>query len=255
MFRRRRFRRRLRRRRGRGGGYKRKFTRNHGSARPTLAELKYHDARGTTVAVQMLPNLAAGIRTITLNNVSEGAGGHQRIGRRIKMKSLQIRINPYLGSQAADTTVFCEHVRVMLVYDAQVNGTYPAAADMLAMMNPTGGTPDFDNMAWINLNNRERFLMLRQKSWTIQYKPDNLYTAATQASNTYSRGFNWYIKLRGLETTFNGNVTPGAATLLPAEISTGALYLMFICQAVKVDGSFATGLTNLYVYPRLRFYD
>lgn len=172
------------------------------------------------------------------------------------MKSIFIRIHPFMGGRAVASEFLFETVRVMVVYDAQANGALPAAADLLASMNPNGGAPIHDALAPINLNNRERFLILKDKSWNLAAKSGALYDASAQGSEiSHVRGMKMFIKLRGLDTTFNSSVDATTGTNTVANIATGALLFVWTCRAYNNMGAIATGITNLYITPRLRFYD
>ena len=107
-----------------------------------------------------------------LNGVATGTDYTARIGRKIRMKSLYMRIQISPVDQVTSDTF----VRLLIVYDMQSNGTAPAITDVLN----TGSTVDH-----FNLNNRDRFKILMDKCIPIGA---NVNTA-TQA---YSNGKNVY---------------------------------------------------------------
>ena len=144
-----------------------------------------------------------------LNGVATGTDYTARIGRKIMMKNLYLRIQIAPVDQVTSDT----HVRLLCVYDMQTNGVAPAMTDVLN----TASTVDH-----VNLNNRDRFKILFDKCVPIGA---NVNTA-TQA---YSNGKNvYYIKkylnlaTKGAtETQYNGvGATVGS-------IATGSIYFVF----------------------------
>lgn len=95
-----------------------------------------------------LPAVATGTGTLTLlNGVAQGTTATTRLGRRITMKSIYIRMQLQL---AATTTGNCP-LRLLVVYDKQTNATAPVATDILA-----------NDAVWglNNLGNSRRFVTL-----------------------------------------------------------------------------------------------
>ena len=82
-----------------------------------------------------------------LNLVATGTDYTDRIGRKILMKSVNL-----IGTIVPqDTTVSANLSRVMLVYDKQPTGALPVITDILNTSN---------SLSQINLNNRDRFVIL-----------------------------------------------------------------------------------------------
>jgi len=221
-------------------------------------ELKYYDfgdfpGSGTVAPVVLASNV---MTLYCINTPIEGASACQRIGRRINMKSVLIRIQPYQANSISAVATQ-EFIRVALVYDSQVNGTAPAASDMFAMNLVATAVV---NSPWspVNLNNRDRFLVLKEWFWGRGSSGGDAPTlAATQDSTLAPRipkMIKWYVKLKGLETTYRGTTgTTGAI----GDISTGALYLIFLGATASSAGVVqgANCSLNFNVMSRLRFYD
>ena len=119
---------------------------NRQSVRSTsVSELKFKDnsfITNITTAGVILPN------TNSLVNIAVGTGPNERIGRQIKVKS----INAYLTLQKNSSSYATDTIRLMLVLDTQCNGTAPAITDILQ----TASVNSFRNMA-----NSKRFVVLK----------------------------------------------------------------------------------------------
>lgn len=134
-----------------------------------------------------------------LNDIPPGTGFYQRIGSRIVMKSIAVKMH-FLPADNTPVTV----IRVMLVYDRQVNKAFAGIGDLLATND---GAATFSS--GINMQNKNRFLILRDQFVTID------------AGQGLDRFVSMYVKGRW-ETDFSG--TAGNAV---ADISTGAVYLLW----------------------------
>lgn len=181
-----------------------------------------------------------------LNGIQAGSGFSQRVGRKIRMKSLKVQfnINPFPSrTQVGDLG------RVLIVYDRQTNGALPALADVLQDTN-TAAANTTNVAVGPNLSNRERFTVLRDYSFTL---PAVVVAATGVPSSAYPDSFEgehqsfikWYIKLKGLETVFN------ADTGDVGSIATGSIFVLAL-------GGVAAG-TNAWLvnswHSRLRYYD
>lgn len=258
-FRRRRGSFRRRRRMRRRGGYKSTFSRKRGGgARRHKPELKYFDISDTT-GVFPFTTMVSAPTFITLNAVPEGAGANNRVGRRINMKSLQIRVNPSeLDTLVLPASTNCFVWRVVIVYDSQANGAMPAMTDIFAG-TLFAGTNAGDIHAPVNLNNRDRFLILRDKLYTYNFESGEGFGTADGGMVGYINRAPWvlraFIKLNGLETTYSA--TSAVATqLTAASITTGSLLVGIQCGSITYDGVYtaATGVRHR-VTSRIRFYD
>lgn len=174
-----------------------------------------------------------------LNGCTEGAAIYNRIGRRIKMKSIQVR-GGFSMSPAADATHF---ITVMLVYDRQPNGANPAIADLL-LDYKFDGTTGTSPLSGLNINNSDRFVVLRRDWYVIDADP--AATAAQQKDQVLNscsgppRSVDMYVKLAGLEAHYK------ASTGGIGDLTTGALYLV-------TYGSQAASVCSLDFASRLRF--
>lgn len=126
-----------------------------------------------------------------INIVPQGTTGNSRVGRKIQMKSLYLRI------------IYAQASRIIVVYDrASQNGsaTAPLITDILTADN---------SIAHKNLNNGERFVTLIDD--TVKYE-----STATTGSE-----FKEYYRKIDLSAMFTS--TAGTA----AELTTGGVWIMF----------------------------
>ena len=132
---------------------------------------------------------------------------------------------------------------MLLVYDSQANAALPPVADVLSNMVAAPGTT---GMSHLNLNNRQRFQILRDKHWTVPAVTNTagVLTNGPAFNDTTGRfQINWFIKLKGLEAIFN-NVNAGTI----GDVSSGSPFLMFVSDAVDAAWNFKA-------VTRLRYYD
>jgi len=179
-------------------------------------------------------NTATSGNRIFLNGTTQGAFYNNRIGRKIQMKSLLIR-----GTMVFTPTVGISSYtyRIIIYYDKQANGSSPLLADLLDGSYSTI-TTDAPSCP-INLNNRDRFLILHDKVGTI--------SAATYSTTYQStvKPFKIYKKIN-LDTVYNGT-----DSLLEASVSTGGLWILL----VNPDPSANFSIRLQSFYSRVRFYD
>lgn len=243
----------------RGGGFNRKFTGRHRSGRQgPIAELHHFDASIDGTAPSFLLNIGGVGRFYMLNNMQEGVSSYQRVGRKINMKSILIRMAvvdlPALVLPAnADVVV----VRLALVYDGQSNGGFPSQADLFAGIIASGGTPTYHILAPVNLNNRDRFLVLKDKIWTFPVANTGSMAAASAnyaMPGRYPMGLKWYVNLKGLETIYSVS-NPLATLMQAAGITTGGLFLYIDAVSMNEAGVSTSLDLDAQTCSRLRFYD
>lgn len=206
--------------RGFYGGYS-NFRRGGGN-RP---ELKFVDVVANNVAV-------AATWTITLvNGIATGTDITNRVGRKMQMKSILFRSDWYNATGNNVSVAQGASGRCVIIYDAQPNsGAAPVGTDIFTTQTI---------QAPMNLNNRDRFKVLKDFTYTI----NAFSTGATgilatgDAKNTFRKVF----KKLNLETIFSGvGATQG-------DISTGAVY---ICTCSDIANASYTDWAS-----RIRFID
>jgi len=137
--------------------------------------------------------------TLTLiNGIGPGSSASQRIGRKVNLASILIKLNSRIKEGA---TFGGGPVRVLVVYDKQANAATPLITDIL----------EFDHMnSPNNLSNRDRFVTVF----------DQIIPPVSVAGD-FAQYVTLFKKLQ-LEQVFNSGVDN-----LIASISTGAMWIAF----------------------------
>lgn len=163
---------------------------------------------------------------------------NNRIGRKTTATSIYMR-GHVLTEAAKDAingaalAVPASMVRMILFLDDQPNGAVPALLDLLLEALPS---------SQLNINNRERFRILKDKTWVF----DPYLAGLTWVSATNQIGTLKVYKKLNLETTFNA--TNGGTI---ADINSGALN---ICWLSNLPSGTDTDCNARYSV-RVRFLD
>lgn len=186
-----------------------------------------------TVAANNQSNAFAGY--MLLNSCSAGSAVDQRLGRRIKCQGVHIR-GRIVTQNAANPSVAAA-ARVLLVWDRAVppgSNTFPTVPEVLAASNVADGARG----AFVNVNNKDRFLILK----------DMMFTTVNRVANadTFTKNVNFSFDLNGAETVFNSANSPANQL---SSISTGALYL------IAWHDSGDTANLSIAMSSRVRFID
>lgn len=179
-----------------------------------------------------------------LNLIRIGSTYVNRIGRRIAMKNL--RLTGIL--ETLRTVATNDYMRIIVLYDRQANGAFPLVADILtttdqAAANTTGV---FSN---INLNNRERFTILRDKRVAL---PSSTFTAGVITNVglidpiTTLTNFDMFIPLKGLVTQYKADSSPAVI----GDIASGSLILLVLGGTAAGSEGYQVAIET-----RLRFTD
>jgi len=162
-----------------------------------------------------------------LNGIASGADYTERIGRKIRMKSLFVR---GICQQGDATGVLINLARMIIVYDKQTNGSAPVISDILKESN---------SASQLNLENRDRFVVLADMT---NYTGALVTTATQTYTGQQAHVVERYIKL-------NHEVVFGGTTNNVGDVATGGLFAVFI-------GNRAAGDASAYLVSfRLRFVD
>lgn len=187
------------------------FAANYGTYRKkgVKQELKVSDITTAQYAVNTTG-------TFTLLHVPIlGTDYTQRIGRKTVIKSLYIRGRVLIeNAQVFTAAITCaaQQPRMILFWDMQPNGAAPAVTDLLNTA---------DSTSHLNLNNRDRFRIIKDKTFVFDPMVITAATAVANWNRTIS-DIKCYKKLTG-EVIFNG--TNGGTI---ADINSGALYMFWI---------------------------
>jgi len=175
---------------------------------------------------------------VLMNPVQSGGDFYKRDGAKITLKNLHIRgyIRPRAthpsGGGGGSTYISAPGcLRMLVVYDRQPTGALPSTTDLLRSHDQAGvaGTTFISE---INLNERARFTILRDRMWAVSPFTFNVddknyvdYTGAWYTGgDTLGWQINEFIKLKDLQTIFKGTDNP----LTIAHISTGAIYMLLL---------------------------
>jgi len=180
-------------------------------------------------AIDVTP-ISQGFRTIAtpptlvlLNGIQTGAGFFNRVGSRVENVNLHIR-----GVVNIGLTTLISYARMVVVYDRQPNGAAPLVGDILQSRDQTGA-PTGTAFSEINLDQRQRYLILRDKSFFV---PPTTFTAGvlTNGPAFPSDGPEWtvneFIRLKGLITQYKSSSAPTTIT----DINSGSIYVFFLAS-------------------------
>jgi hypothetical protein len=225
-------------------------------------EAKYCDMpsinEGVGIAAQgFLDTQVALFKIYSLNNIQEGASNFNRLGRRVRLKSIHIvgnfTRNAVAPPGAADVKV-PYMARFALVYDRQpaATGVFPTAQEIWLQRDQQGTASNGLNWPWAaaNVDNVDRFQVLRDcKFGFATNDPLNVdQVVITVANQNFVQGTQCmlYKKLRGMETHYRSQTNP----ITVADISTGALYFCIYSDANAVQGTISFRWSA-----RLRYWD
>lgn len=194
-----------------------------------------------TVDVLVTTNILSTTATFTtLNGTALGTEVFQRIGRKIRMKSIHIRgriIRNAAIVQASD-----DYARVIVFYDSE--GTTSTLSDVLESDDATGATAS-NVTSFTNTANFSRFKILSDTAFTLPITPATAATTITAQSGGLTdykseANYNKFINLNMMMAEFGA----GGA------ISHGGLQLMTVGSSIAVAAPH-----SIQWYARLRYYD
>lgn len=196
---------------------------------------------GAVDVVSIIQTTGTNANIFVINAVQQGSGSWNRVGRKIRMKSLRIKAllefsnvtNPIVGQNT---------VRMVVVYDKQPSSGVVPNFDTIFGGTDQTGTEATTFLSNLRYDNTERFSVLKDEVITSSFKFVN---AAGTVTDQYE--LDCFIKLKGLVTVFSGQSNP----MTIADISTGAIYVAFRAEQNSVT-QIASIQNSVY---RLRYYD
>lgn len=177
-----------------GRGFKGVYT------RPSV-EKKFVDSGFTTNVDDSNPGV------LPINVINEGTSVSQRIGRKVCIKSVQIRGSLWMNNGSP----IAAGARLMLVWDKQANGVLATVPEIIGAVG--------DPYAFMNLDNRERFVVLMDKQYTF-------FAAGTSGVAPVVANIKKYKNLPPTSYTIYDGTGAGIA-----DISTGALLMVLVSDA------------------------
>lgn len=206
-------------------------------------EKKFLDYSADNGTLILEPVLAAGF--IPLNAMVTGAGFFNRIGNKIQMKSVHVKVNiapriPTTAPGGANQTG-----RWMLVYDRQTNGSFPTISTLLADYN-ADGTNGTVVLSGMNPTQTGRFIILREhfiKLFNVNNEEDLTAAGQSMMEQDGQWFINWFVKLKDLETIYSADIANETG------IAGGGLYLVHLSDCTSA----ATSCVSFTFKSRLRF--
>lgn len=200
-----------------------------------------------TSPYQMIPLSNSTTCIQALNLCQQGTGISQRVGNKISLKSLRLRLS--LKTTPNVTGVGSFGARIMVIYDRQPPSSYPATNTLISSIN--GGNVIVNGLYTdgINPNFMDRLVVLMDEKISLQEFDSGAITSTSFTGSTDICNFSIdrYVKLKNLETAFSGS----NATMTLSLLSTGALYLITMSDSVANSSD----SWQLYGSARLRYHD
>lgn len=161
-----------------------------------------------------------------INSCAEGVSRYDRIGKRVTLKSVQLK-----GLVENMTGAAYNNIRCLLIWDKQPTGALPNLTDILN---------NAATMSLLNDDNSERFLVLKEEYFDMT--GNNTSGNMTIECNKVLK---WYVTPKNKETIFNAATQSDQA----AGIAKGALYLV-----IASTGGTGSGIQASF-HARVRFED
>lgn len=147
----------------------------HGRYHHDDYEFKYYDTTGTV----SFP--ASGTIVKSINLVPQGIGASDRIGRKIQLSSIKVKVRLSILSNSPNASAM---VRCILFMDDQANGVgLSKISDLLSGARDTSGTlQDPSYLSFANPVNSGRFTFLSDRTIALDAKTrnQNTYTGASR---------------------------------------------------------------------------
>jgi len=203
--------------------YKKSTTQSNSVVTTYTPEVKGIDtAVGTN---EIVASYSTNENSYALNLITQGAGSWNRIGRKISLKSVRLRgrvVWKYKQNANATIGLQSNGVRMLLIWDRQPNG------GAIPNFNQIFGRTDYAGIGTVQLTDSllygqmSRYKVIYDKMYTLN--PDVVHgDSATDYIKQKSVWIDKFINLKNLESTYQASTTPPTI----ADISTGALYLVF----------------------------
>ncbi len=184
-----------------------------------------------------------------LNLIRSGSGSWNRIGRKVKLKSVRLRglAQHVYSNQATTSNILSNTLRMVVVWDKQPSGATLPTFDKIFGRTEQDGTESTDFLDPINYDNMGRFQVLADK--LIDGKVSIVPNSGGSENDVFEDfAFDCYVKL-GRETIFEGNSEP----MTIADISSGGLYVYF--RGLRNISDVSEWQINANSFARLRYTD
>lgn len=188
---------------------------------------------------------------VPLNLIQAGTGSWNRVGRVLTMKSVRMRAEVHVRYPTTKTDTFSRQLRYIIVYDSQPNGTLPVKSDIIQWKNQSG-TETGAWSAFLSYDNMQRFTILKDDTITFETPPRVFDNAGAPVGQVAVEKFiECYLPLNHI-TNYKAESTPSTIS----DISTGALYCVFLTDQITASASHSEPLLSVQnAYFRLRYVD
>ncbi|AXQ66480.1 MAG: hypothetical protein [Cressdnaviricota sp.] len=156
----------------------------------------------------------------TLNATALGTEIYNRIGRRIHLKSIQLRGQILkLNNGGVNDSDFC---RIILFYDNE--GTTSAIADLLTSTDATGAVTS-DVFSLVNPSNFERYKVFKDTQYSMPADGSVLPSSNVITDYKGDYSFKYFIKLKDLPTNYGtgGSIAGGGLQLMTVGAQSASL--------------------------------
>lgn len=179
-----------------------------------------------------------------LNLVQAGTGSWNRIGRKIKLRSLRVKGNITNLYTRSNGDLIGNTVRLLVVWDKQPSGGPIPNFDTMFGVTDQQGAETSDYFSPPSYKTMDRFRVLKEIN--MDFCPGVL-PGADNDTLLDIKDVDFYLKLGNLETVYQNTSNPSTI----GDINSGALYL--ILRAARNSGTTSQATANLDC--RLRFLD
>lgn len=175
---------------------------------------------------------------LALNMIQAGSSMFNRIGRRLEMKS--IRLNCQISVLGVTRASAQDYGRIMIVYDRQPNGAYPAITDVIQDTDQTGANVT-NAYSGLNMNNRDRFVTIMDKRMVLPAVTNtagaitNAFPNGTEDGPAgYQAGISEFRNLSNLITHYKADSNPAVI----GDISTGGLFIISLANIAAASENY-----------------
>lgn len=186
-------------------------------------------------------------QVFAVNLTDTGTNSWNRIGRKMHLKSLRVRVQPYI-TYATDTGFRGASIRLVVVWDKQPSGVLPTFDTIFGNTVQNGTESVLDIFAPIRYDNMDRFKVLRDVVRPINPESGSTTSGGSLTNFTYGEYIDEFIDLKGLESVFSGQSSPTTI----ADLSSGGLYVIYRAVFDSASGDIVPVMDG---YARLRYTD
>ncbi len=151
--------------------------------------------------------------TLLVNGIAEGVARNQRIGERVSLKMLELRLNFFKDAAQPESS---EQLRFLVIWDRQPNGGLATVGNIFENIGTANSVANM--LSPFDINNSKRFQILLDRTFTLN------------DGDMTGKSVHWRVPLRHKTPQYNG----AGATI--AQVNTGSL-LMLPLGAESVVGT------------------